>query len=112
MADGRGFEAARRVTSCAFGGDNWGELYVVSADNTDDESLGGCIWRCRPGAVGLRRAGSGLRRVGLRGVARGAPHFGGSDVDFCNGSCRRAADGALIVGGESRPTLSIQWVSG
>ena len=43
---------ARWVTSCAFGGPNWADLYVVSADNTDDEALGGCIWRCRPGVVG------------------------------------------------------------
>ena len=44
---------ARWVTSCAFGGADWRDLYVVSADNTDDESLGGCIWRCRPGVAGL-----------------------------------------------------------
>tara|TARA_A100001037_G_scaffold296330_1_gene316676 strand:- start:4016 stop:4864 length:849 start_codon:yes stop_codon:yes gene_type:complete len=44
---------ARLVTSCAFGGSDWGDLYVVSADNTDDKSLGGCVWRCRPGATGL-----------------------------------------------------------
>ena len=43
---------ARWVTSCAFGGPDWADLYVVSADNTDDESLGGCIWRCRPGVIG------------------------------------------------------------
>jgi sugar lactone lactonase YvrE len=43
---------ARWVTSCAFGGADWEDLYVVSADNTDDESLGGCIWRCRPGVAG------------------------------------------------------------
>lgn len=43
---------ARWVTSCAFGGPGWDELYIVSADNTDDEALGGCIWRCRPGATG------------------------------------------------------------
>jgi sugar lactone lactonase YvrE len=44
---------ARWVTSCAFGGSDWGDLYVVSADNTDDEALRGCIWRCRPGVKGL-----------------------------------------------------------
>lgn len=40
------------VTSCAFGGADYGDLYIVSADNRDDESLGGCIWRCRPGVTG------------------------------------------------------------
>jgi gluconolactonase len=44
---------ARQVTSCAFGGDDWGDLYIVSADNTSDADLGGCIWRCRPGATGI-----------------------------------------------------------
>ena len=43
---------ARWVTSCAFGGEDQGDLYIVSADNTDDEILGGCIWRCRPGVTG------------------------------------------------------------
>ena len=43
---------ARWVTSCAIGGEDWTDLYVVSADNTDDESLDGCIWRCRPGVAG------------------------------------------------------------
>ena len=50
------------VTSCAFGGADFGDLYIVSADNRDDESLGGCIWRCRPGVTGhptpLARVGS------------------------------------------------------
>jgi D-xylonolactonase len=40
------------VTSCAFGGPDYGDLYIVSADNLDDEALGGCIWRCRPGVTG------------------------------------------------------------
>lgn len=43
---------ARWVTSCAFGGADYGDLYIVSADNTDDGDLGGCIWRCRPGVTG------------------------------------------------------------
>ncbi len=43
---------ARSVTSCAFGGADYGDLYLVSADNTEDEKLGGCIWRCRPGVTG------------------------------------------------------------
>ncbi len=41
------------VTSCAFGGGDYGDLYIVSADNSDNEALGGCIWRCRPGVGGL-----------------------------------------------------------
>ena len=43
---------ARSVTSCAFGGPDYGDLYVVSADNTDHKELRGCIWRCRPGVSG------------------------------------------------------------
>ena len=43
---------AQGVTSCAFGGQDNGDLYVVSADNAEDETLGGCIWRCRPGVTG------------------------------------------------------------
>jgi len=44
---------ARWVTSCAFGGSDWQDLFIVSSDNTTDESLKGCIWRCRPGATGM-----------------------------------------------------------
>ena len=44
---------AERVTSCAFGGSDWADLYVVSADNTDDAELRGCVWRCRPGVTGV-----------------------------------------------------------
>jgi sugar lactone lactonase YvrE len=40
------------VTSCAFGGEDCRDLYIVSADNVEDEDLGGCIWVCRPGATG------------------------------------------------------------
>jgi D-xylonolactonase len=40
------------VTSCAFGGADYEDLYIVSADNSDDEELGGCIWRCQPGVKG------------------------------------------------------------
>lgn len=43
---------ARWVTSCAFGGADYRDLYIVSADNSDDEALRGCIWRCRPGIAG------------------------------------------------------------
>lgn len=44
---------AKWVTSCAFGGPDRQDLYIVSADNTDDESLRGCVWKCRPGATGV-----------------------------------------------------------
>lgn len=44
---------AKQVTSCAFGGADMGEFYVVSADNTDDTELGGCVWRCRLGVTGM-----------------------------------------------------------
>ena len=43
---------ARWVTSVACGGPDWRDLYIVSADNTDDESLGGCIWRTQAGVAG------------------------------------------------------------
>ena len=52
---------ARWVTSCAFGGEDYRDLYIVSADNTNDEKLGGCIWHCRPGATGCPTP---LARVG------------------------------------------------
>ena len=52
---------ARWVTSCAFGGSDYQDLYIVSADNTDDKALGGCVWRCRPGTTGLPTP---LARVG------------------------------------------------
>jgi sugar lactone lactonase YvrE len=44
---------ARQVTSCAFGGAGWDELYIVSGDNTDDTDLGGCVWHARPGITGV-----------------------------------------------------------
>ena len=43
---------ARAVTSCAFGGSGYKTLFIVSADNTDDPTMGGCIWRCNPGVAG------------------------------------------------------------
>lgn len=49
------------VTSCAFGGPDCRDLFIVSADNTDDKQLGGCVWRCQPGATGLPTP---LARVG------------------------------------------------
>ncbi|MFN0029534.1 MAG: SMP-30/gluconolactonase/LRE family protein [Acidimicrobiales bacterium] len=44
---------AKAVTSCAFGGPGHDELYIVTADNLDDESKGGSIFRCRPGVAGV-----------------------------------------------------------
>jgi sugar lactone lactonase YvrE len=44
---------AKAVTSAAFGGPDWDEMYIVTADNLDDNSLRGCIFRCRPGVTGL-----------------------------------------------------------
>jgi sugar lactone lactonase YvrE len=48
-----------RVTSCAFGGDDLGDLYITthSALMTDDDRLAdphaGALYRCRPGVRGL-----------------------------------------------------------
>ena len=44
---------AKWVTSAAFGGPDLEDLYVVTADNLDDPELRGCVFRCRPGVVGL-----------------------------------------------------------
>ena len=44
---------AKAVTSVAFGGADLGEMYIVTADNLDDEARGGTIFRCRPGVTGL-----------------------------------------------------------
>jgi len=44
---------AKWVTSVAFGGPDWSDMYLVSADNMDDPSRKGGIWRCRPGVAGL-----------------------------------------------------------
>jgi sugar lactone lactonase YvrE len=41
------------VTSLAFGGPDRRDLYVVSADNTDDPALGGSIFRTRAPVAGL-----------------------------------------------------------
>ena len=45
---------AKAVTSCAFGGPEYDELYIVTADNTDDPAKAGSVFRCRPGVTGLR----------------------------------------------------------
>ena len=44
---------ARAVTSLCFGGADRRDLYVVTADNTDDESLGGTVFRTRVDIPGL-----------------------------------------------------------
>ena len=44
---------AKWVTSVAFGGPDWSDLYLVSADNMEDPEKKGGIWRCRPGVAGL-----------------------------------------------------------
>ncbi len=41
------------VTSVAFGGADLCALYVVSADNSDDPALGGCVFRTRVDVPGL-----------------------------------------------------------
>ena len=45
--------AAKAVTSLAFGGADRRDLYIVSADNTDDASLGGSIFSTRVDVPGL-----------------------------------------------------------
>ena len=43
-----------RVTSCAFGGDDLGDLYITTARGGDgDSELAGAVFRCRPGVAGL-----------------------------------------------------------
>lgn len=44
---------AKAVTSVAFGGADMAELFIVTADNLDDEPKGGTIFRTRPGVTGL-----------------------------------------------------------
>jgi gluconolactonase len=55
--DGEGEQSieipAGAVTSLCFGGDDRRDLYVVSADNTDDPSLGGCVFRTRVDVPGV-----------------------------------------------------------
>jgi len=47
---------AKIVTSLCFGGSDRRELYVVTADNTDDRALAGCIFRTRVDVPGLHTA--------------------------------------------------------
>jgi xylono-1,5-lactonase len=44
---------AKAVTSVAFGGADMAEMFIVTADNRDDESKAGTIFRTRPGVTGL-----------------------------------------------------------
>jgi len=44
---------AKAVTSLCFGGPDRSDLYVATADNTEDSSLGGTIFRTRAPAPGL-----------------------------------------------------------
>jgi sugar lactone lactonase YvrE len=43
---------ARNVTCCAFGGDDWGDLYITTARGDEDDPAGGALYRCRPGVTG------------------------------------------------------------
>lgn len=47
---------AKAVTSLCFGGNDRRDLYIVSADNSDDPSLGGSIFRTRVGVPGCEVA--------------------------------------------------------
>lgn len=44
---------ARSVTSLCFGGDDLRDLYIVTADNTDDPERGGSVFRTRSDVAGL-----------------------------------------------------------
>ena len=39
-------------SSVAFGGPDWGDLYLVTADDLEQPDRKGGIWRCRPGVTG------------------------------------------------------------
>jgi sugar lactone lactonase YvrE len=43
---------SKAVTTCAFGGPDWSDLYIGTADHQEDASLKGCVFRCRPGVAG------------------------------------------------------------
>ena len=45
-------ELRKAVTSVAFGGPEMSDMYIVTADNLDDESHRGTIFRCSPGLQG------------------------------------------------------------
>lgn len=44
---------AKWVTSVAFGGPDWGDMYLVTADDLVDADRKGGIYRCRPGVTGV-----------------------------------------------------------
>jgi xylono-1,5-lactonase len=44
---------ARTVTSVVFAGPDLDEMYIVTADSTDDPGLGGSIFHCTPGVQGV-----------------------------------------------------------
>ena len=44
---------AKAITSCAFGGPERSDLYIVTADNLDTPDRKGTIFRCQPGVTGL-----------------------------------------------------------
>jgi xylono-1,5-lactonase len=44
---------AKAVTSAAFGGPEWADMYIVTADNIDEPDRRGCVFRCRPGVAGV-----------------------------------------------------------
>jgi D-xylonolactonase len=44
---------SKAVTSAAFGGPDFEDMYIVTADNLDDPALRGCVFRCRPGVAGV-----------------------------------------------------------
>jgi sugar lactone lactonase YvrE len=44
---------AKWVTSVAFGGPDWGDLYLVTSDDLADPDRKGGIYRCRPGVTGV-----------------------------------------------------------
>lgn len=48
--------AAKAVTSLCFGGQDRRDLYIVTADNTDDPARGGTIFRTRAEVAGLAAA--------------------------------------------------------
>ena len=53
VADARIAVPARAVTSMCFGGADLRDLYIVSADNSDDPARGGSIFRTRSDVSGL-----------------------------------------------------------
>jgi sugar lactone lactonase YvrE len=49
--DGQVDLPAQNVTCCAFGGPDWGDLYITTASSDDNPDAGG-LYRCRPGVTG------------------------------------------------------------